>query len=68
MLVSKNTLKEDSNLVPDLYVSIEVSVIIQGLPDFYPVTVEGNTLCMYIFVCLFLLLFLLGKVHSHLRL
>lgn len=27
MLVSKNTLKEDSNLVPDLYVSIEVSAI-----------------------------------------
>lgn len=68
MLVSKNTLKEDSNLVPDLYVSSEVSAIIQGLPGFFPVTVEGNTLCMCIFVCLLLLLFLLGKVHSHLRL
>lgn len=30
MLVSKNTLKEDSNLVPELHVNIELNSIIQG--------------------------------------
>ena len=52
MLVSKNTLKEDSNLVPDLYVSIEVSAIMQGLPGFFPCYC-GRKYFVHVHFCLF---------------